>query len=162
MKRHESLHPLSQHHHFALIESLQIRRAQQLPAAERAAALRRLAQKFLRFWEKSGHIHFREEEEVLLPAYARHTPLEQDSDVVRMLADHAFIRAVVDDIRSALMEKRPVEDALVALGHRLKDHVRLEEDVIFPRIEKTLGETGLAALGGRFTRLHRKGESCEV
>jgi len=162
VKRHASLHALSQHHHFALIESLQIRRAQQLPAAERAAALRRLAQKFLRFWEKSGHIHFREEEEVLLPAYARHTPLEQDADVVRMLADHAFIRALVEEIRTLLAAKQPVEDALIALGHRLKDHVRLEEDVIFPRVEKTLAEAEMLTLGSRLTRLHGKGDACDV
>ena len=162
MKRHESLHPLSQHHHFALIEALQIRRTQQLPAAERAAAFRRLAQKFLRFWEKAGQVHFREEEEVLLPAYARHVPLDQDADVVRMLADHAFIRALVSEIRASLAAKEPVENALVALGHRLKDHVRLEEDQIFPRIEQALSEDELRALGSPLTRLHRKGEACDV
>lgn len=162
MKRHESLHALSQHHHFALIESLQIRRAQQLPEEDRAAMLRKLAQKFLRFWERAGHIHFREEEEVLLPAYARHTPLEQDADVVRMLADHAFIRALIEEVRAAVAAKEPVENALVALGHRLKDHVRLEEDVIFPRIEKALTAEELHGLGPRLTRLHRKGESCDV
>jgi len=54
MKRHESQHPLSQHHHFALIEALQIRRAKELPATKRSAALRKLAEEFLRFWEETG------------------------------------------------------------------------------------------------------------
>jgi len=162
MKRHESLHALSQHHHFALIESLQIRRAQQLPEGERAAVLRKLAAKFLRFWEKSGHVHFREEEEVLLPAYARHVPLDQDADVVRMLADHAFIRALVEEIRAAVAAHQPLQDALFALSSRLKDHVRLEEDSIFPRIEQALTAEELRAVGSHLTRLHRKGEACEV
>jgi len=162
MKRHESLHPLSQHHHFALIEALEIRRAHQLPATRRRAELRRLAAKFVRFWEAKGRIHFREEEEMLLPAYARHVPLEQDADVVRMLADHAFIRAMIEDLRRALAAEQPVEDALVILGQRLKEHVRLEEDKIFPRIEQALAEEEMRALGRHLTRLHRKGEICET
>lgn len=162
MKRHESLHPLSQHHHHALVQSLEMRRAQQLPPGEREAALRRVAQKFLRFWEKAGKTHFREEEEILLPAYARHVPLEQDVDVVRMLADHAFIRALVEDLRAALDSKQPVENPLSALAHRLHDHVRLEENHIFPRIEQTLTEDELRALAPHLTRLHRKDEACEV
>jgi len=161
VKRHESLHALSQHHHFALVESLEIRRAQQLPAAERTAALRKLARKLLRFWEKSGRQHFREEEELLLPAYARHVSLDQDADVVKMLADHAFIRALIEDVHICLEEKRPLEDALHALGERLREHVRLEEDRIFPRIEKTLAEAEMRSLGRRLTRLHPT-RACEV
>lgn len=156
MKRNESLHPLSQHHHFALVESLEIRRAQQLPPVKRAAQLRKRAAGFLRLWDKAGRTHFREEEEILLPAYARHVPLDQDPDVVRMLADHAFLRALVEEVRATLAANRPLDDALGTLGQRLRDHVRLEEDRIFPRIEQTLSEAELSALGRRFTRLHPK------
>ncbi len=162
MKRHVALHPLSQHHHFALMEALFIRRALAEPAAGRKRALGGVVRKFLRFWEKSGHIHFREEEEVLLPAYARHVPLDKDAGVLRMLADHAFIRSLIEEIREDLAAKKPVEDALVALGQRLKDHVRLEEDEIFPRIEQALTEDELRALGRHLTRLHGKGDACDV
>ena len=99
MKRHPSLHPLSQHHHFALIQALEMRRAAEAPAEKRQAAVERQAEKFLRFWHKTGLVHFREEEEVLLPAYARHVRLDQDAEVMRLLADHAEIRAVVRDFR---------------------------------------------------------------
>ena len=40
MKRHASLHPLSQHHHFALMQALFMRRAAEAPASRRAAAVR--------------------------------------------------------------------------------------------------------------------------
>lgn len=158
MKRHPGLHALSQHHHFALLQSLFIRRARQQPAARRSAALRRMAEKFLQFWQKNGRVHFREEEEILLPAYARHVAIETDADVVRMLADHALIRARIEGLRELLEAGDSVEAALAELGRLLQGHVRLEEDRIFPRMEKALSEQELAALGKRLTRLHSKGE----
>lgn len=163
MKRHPSLHPLSQHHHFALIQALGMRRAAEAPAEKRAAEVQRQAEKFVRFWHKAGHVHFREEEEILLPAYARHTRLDRDADVMRILADHAEIRAAVQDFESRLAAKTPVEpQELARLGKLLHDHVRLEENEVFPRIEKTLGEKNLNAMGHGLTRLHSKNEVCEI
>jgi hemerythrin-like domain-containing protein len=163
MKRHPSLHPLSQHHHFALIQALGMRRAAEAPAEKRAAEVRRQAEKFVRFWHKAGHVHFREEEEILLPAYARHTRLDRDADVMRILADHAEIRGAVRDLESRLAAKIPIEpQELARLGKLLHDHVRLEENEVFPRIEKTLGEKNLNAMGHGLTRLHSKNEVCEI
>ncbi len=161
MKRHPGLHALSQHHHFALIEALMARRAAAEPETSRAASLRRLARKFLRFWERAGHIHFREEEEILLPAYARYKEISEDKDIVRMLADHAAIRARILDLRESLEKEGDLGAILLEIGQRLQEHVRLEEDKIFPRMEKTLTEKELNAVGGLLTRLHKKGE-CEV
>jgi len=161
MKRHHGLHALSPHHHFALIQSLFIRRARQQPAARRATAVQRVAEKFLRFWIQNRRQHFREEEEILLPAYARHVPIETDADVMRMLAEHAAIRSRIEHLQELLEAKEPVEAALVELGRILTDHVRLEENRIFPKMEKTLSAAELEALGKRLTRLHAKG-SCEI
>lgn len=154
MKRHRSLHPLSEHHHHVLVQALTIRRAQEAPAARRPDALRRAARTLLRFWQRAGRKHFREEEEILLPAYARHVPLDQDPAVVRLLADHAAIRAAYTDLAEALAAREPVEEKLVALGRRLHDHVRLEEEQVFPRLEAALSEAELEALN--LTWLHRK------
>jgi hemerythrin-like domain-containing protein len=163
MKRHPSLHPLSQHHHFALIQALEMRRAAEAPVEKRAAAVARQAEKFVRFWHKSGHIHFREEEEVLLPAYARHTRLDRDAEVVRVLADHAEIRAAVLDFEQRLAAKTPIEAGEVArIGKLLYDHVRLEENEVFPRIERALGEEKLNSMGRRLSRLHSKNDVCEI
>jgi hemerythrin-like domain-containing protein len=163
MKRHPSLHPLSQHHHFALIQALGMRRAAEAPAEKRAAAVARSAEKFVRFWHKSGQVHFREEEEVLLPAYARHTRLDRDAQVMHILADHAEIRAAVGDFERRLAEKTPIEaKELARLGKLLHDHVRLEENEVFPRIEKALGEEQLNTMGRGLTRLHAKNDVCEI
>ncbi len=163
MKRHPSLHPLSQHHHFALIQALEMRRAAEAPAEKRAAAVARQAEKFVRFWHKTGIVHFREEEEVLLPAYARHTRLDRDAEVMRLLADHAEIRAAVRDFELRIAAKTPIEaKELARVGKLLHDHVRLEENEVFPRIEKILGEEQLNTMGHGLTRLHSKGEVCDI
>jgi len=163
MKRHPSLHPLSQHHHFALIQALEMRRAAEASAEKRPAAVKHQAEKFVRFWHKTGQVHFREEEEVLLPAYARDTRLDRDTEIMRLLADHAEIRAAVLDFEQRLAAKIPIEaEELARLGKLLHDHVRLEENEVFPRIEKALGEEGLNAMGRRLTRLHSKDDVCEI
>ena len=154
MKRHASLHPLSEHHHHVLVEALEISRAARASVSERAAMLRQAAESLARFWEQGGRTHFREEEDVLLPALARHVRLDQDADVMRMLADHAQIRAGMQDLREMLDTSRLAEDQVIALGQLLHDHVRLEEDKIFPRIERLLQEDELLRLAPHLTRLH--------
>lgn len=140
-----------------------MRRAAEAQAGKRAAAVQRQVEKFVRFWYKSGQVHFREEEEVLLPAYARHRRLDQDDQVMRLLADHAEIRAAVLDFEARLAAKARIEvEELGRVGKLLHDHVRLEENEVFPRIEKVLGEEQLNAMGPGLTRLHSKNDVCDV
>ena len=161
MKRHPGLHALSQHHHFALTQALLMRRAAQAPAARRGAALRQVAEKFLCFWKRTGQQHFREEEEILLPAYARHTRLDQDPAAMRLLADHAEIRAQIEQLETTLEAGQPIEEGVAKLARTLHDHVRFEENEVFSRIESALDEAELQALRQRLTRLHGK-DSCEI
>jgi hemerythrin-like domain-containing protein len=163
VKRHPSLHPLSQHHHFALIQALEMRRAAESPAEKRDSAVQCQADKFVAFWHKTGIVHFREEEEVLLPAYARYTRLDQDAGIMRLLADHAEIRAAVEDFERRRKKKLPIEAAAMAhLAKLLHDHVRFEENDVFPRIERVLGEENLVAMGRGLTRLHSKTDVCDI
>jgi hemerythrin-like domain-containing protein len=154
MKRDPNLHPLSEHHHHVLVEALEIRRAAQSNAPDRDQKLRRLAESLLRFWQEKGETHFREEEQVLLPRYARHVRLDEDADVMRMLADHAAIRGRMEDLKETLVNSRFRPELVIELGRMLHDHVRLEEDRIFPRIERALSEAELKSTGSRLTKLH--------
>ncbi|MGH9787612.1 MAG: hemerythrin domain-containing protein [Candidatus Acidiferrales bacterium] len=165
MKRHPSLHALSEHHHHALVQALLIRRAV-YPESRKAgrrtaesprrrrAVVRRVARDYLRFWQTTGRLHFREEEEVLLPALARHVALDTQPAVVQMLAQHAVIRGRIEQLAAKLAANRNVEPELTALGQLLHDHVRLEENQVFPRIEAILSEKELRRLGRRLSRLH--------
>ena len=74
---------------------------------------------------------------------------------MRMLADHADIRARIADIRESL--SRTFDSGpIIELGRMLHDHVRLEEDHIFPRMEKALSEIELKSVGSHLTRLHER------
>ena len=140
-----------------------MRRAADAPVESRAAEVARHAEKFVKFWHQTGSVHFRDEEEVLLPAYARFTRLDQDAGAMKMLADHAEIRATVQDFEQLLAAKLVVEPAVMArLATLLHDHVRLEENELFPRIEKALGEQQLHAMGRDLRQLHSKIDACDI
>jgi hypothetical protein len=64
MKRSDALAQLSRDHHHGLVVAQRLRRA-----ADTTAGAAREA--FLTFWDEEGRDHFRIEEEVLPPAFAR-------------------------------------------------------------------------------------------
>ena len=135
MKRDRALVALSHDHHQALFQAQRMRRAtpEDLDSVRHAA---------LAFWMEDGSKHFRIEEEVLLPAFATvHDPA--DEAVARVLVDHVWIRAQM----TALAEERLDLDEVHALGECLDAHVRHEERVLFPMIERALDPDALAILG---------------
>lgn len=136
MKRHPALVPLSRDHHHALLLASQLRRASAGTAAALAGLL--LAQ-----WDDEERVHFRVEEEILLPAYAEHGAPDEQA-IVQMLIDHMLIRADITAISDA-----PQLERLHRLGERLVAHVRLEEREVFPLIERSIPEPELRALGAR-------------
>ncbi len=166
IKRRPTLYPLSHHHHHALGRALEIRRAAERPEPERTAALRRAGAALVEFWKSTGSVHFRDEE-VLLPACARHVNIAEEPAFGRMLAEHAAIRARLQELEQALADDRPTDALTIELGRMLHDHVRLEEEQVFPRAEALLGEAGLQAIAPHLTQLHphtcetKPGEHCD-
>jgi hemerythrin-like domain-containing protein len=133
MKRSEALAPLSRQHHRGLAAALKLKRAQASDAGEARAA-------FLEFWEAEGRDHFRIEEEILLPAYARHGEADHPA-VVRVLVEHVDLRRRGQDLAAT---DEPAPGVLQDLGERLERHIRHEERVLFPLIEGALPEAELA------------------
>jgi len=135
-RRHEALQPLSRHHHYALVVAMHLTRQEQPPEA--------LMAELRQFWEDGGQSHFREEEEILLPAYAKYGSLDR-GEIAQMLLEHVKIRSLVS---------RALEDgdasALVELGTTLRAHVHLEEQMVFPLIEETLQAPDLTRLAPFF------------
>ncbi len=68
MKRHAGLRRFSDDHHQGLVNARRLKRA----AAGEETELADAAGDFLEFWRRDTRLHFREEEEVLLPVLARH------------------------------------------------------------------------------------------
>jgi hemerythrin-like domain-containing protein len=143
MKRHEALAQLSRDHHQALFQAQRLRRATEADAGDVAAG-------FLEFFRSVGHLHFRAEEEVLLPAYAAHADPARD-EVVRVLVDHTLIRRDAEALEGAGLER------VHELGDRLEAHVRHEERVLFPMIEQALPDDELARVARGVDEVERSG-----
>lgn len=139
MKRHPALAELSRDHHQALVVAQRLKRADAESVEEARAA-------FFEFWKREGADHFREEEEILLPAVARFTDPHQVV-IARVLTEHVAIRSRAGEVA----EGADVE-ALRALGGELERHVRHEERELFPLIEHVMPEEELVALAETLTR----------
>jgi hemerythrin-like domain-containing protein len=146
MKRHPALAFLSRDHHHTLVMARRLRRATGATGATATVLLR----DFREFWVTDEQLHFRAEEELLLPAYAAYGD-PRDPAIVRMLVDHVLIRRDAHRLGCA-----PELDVLHELGARLKGHVALEEHAVFPLIEQALPEHELQAL------LERLQERCRA
>jgi hemerythrin-like domain-containing protein len=132
MKRTEALRPLSRDHLKSLLAAKRLRNATDAAQAGRD---------FLEFWKTEGQHHFRVEEEVLLPGWALHCPVDRVA-VARMLEEHLAIR------RGALRAgaKEASLEELRDLGRLLDDHVRFEERELFPMVERALAPEDLGRL----------------
>jgi hemerythrin-like domain-containing protein len=140
MKRHPALRDLSSDHHQGLVHARRL-----VKAAGTGDGIEPAARDFLDFWREHTTRHFREEEEVLLPAYARHADAS-DPAVVRVLVDHVHIRRLAADIDRMLSAGESPATAMRQVGEMLRAHIRHEEDVLFPLIEQALPDAELWAL----------------
>lgn len=133
-KRAAALQPLSREHLGALLAAKALK-----DAGEEEANPARM--RFLEFWQEDGRRHFRVEEEVLLPWWARYAEVDR-AGVARMLDEHLAIRREALRLR----DREGGLEELRALGALLHDHVRFEERELFPKIEDALGPERLAIL----------------
>lgn len=148
LPRHEAMRPLSRHHHHALTVVLKIRKT--LREETTPEIIAQLREEVQQFWEPGGQEHFREEEEILLPAYVRYASPRHE-EIIEMLVEHAQIRSLVAIIDEGEGDLVPV---IRELGDLLEQHVRREERVIFPMMESVLPEETLQKLAPYFHEFH--------
>lgn len=139
MKRHDALVPLSHHHHHALARALELKRVGTEQSMETP---QEVVQKLRTFWENGGNAHFREEEEILWPAYAQHADVDRE-DIKENLLEHVKIRALVAEV---IGSGEPPIERMRELGELLEAHVRKEERQLFQMIQDTLPEDKLMEL----------------
>ncbi|MEW6209618.1 MAG: hemerythrin domain-containing protein [Acidobacteriota bacterium] len=134
MKRHKSLHPLSWDHHHALAEARRLRQSENA---------REAARHFIEFWQRSLQDHFREEEEILLPVFARFTRPDR-AEIVETLSQHVVIRRKITRMIDRLSSGAVIDSAsLEEIASALEQHIRFEENELFPAIEATVAEEEL-------------------
>ena len=89
MKRHPSLRPFSDDHHLGVVNARRLKKAASGEGGNPAGT----ARDFLNFSQRDTSLHFRKEEEVLLPVLARYGGDLDERAILQMLAQHARIRA---------------------------------------------------------------------
>ncbi len=143
MKRHKSLHPLSRDHHHALVEARRLRRAENEQEA---------AERFIEFWQTSLQNHFREEEEILLPLFAKFTQPDR-AEIVETLSQHADIRRRISEMIDCLNRGAIIDAAsLKEMASALDSHIRFEENELFPAIEAAVAEEELWRMNGQLAK----------
>jgi iron-sulfur cluster repair protein YtfE (RIC family) len=145
VKRAAELRSLSEDHHHGLVNARRLRQV----AAERKGAWEEAAGTFLEFWQKDTSIHFRQEEEVLLPVLARYGGEPDQPSVILMLAQHARIRGLIMDLSDEVTGKGVRPETLQSIGEALEEHIGLEEREVFPLVEDVLPQAGLEELTAR-------------
>src|SRR5918992_2906427 len=140
-----SLRPFSDDHHQGLVNARQLRKAASGEGANSAGT----AGNFLDFWQRDTSLHFRKEEEVLLPVLARYGGDFGKQPIVQMLTQHALIRGLAMQLSDEFEQDKIREDTLRNLGELLEAHIRLEERHVFPLIEQTLPEHALQEVSYR-------------
>jgi hemerythrin-like domain-containing protein len=131
MKRHKSIVSLSREHHFGLLFCWKIRQGlnKKVPAE-------RMQPYIKYFWGNHLLQHFEEEEKLLFVAL-------QDSLVEQAISEHKNIRQLME----AVTGTKPVQpEQLSVLADTLENHIRFEDRVLFPHMEKELPESTLIAL----------------
>jgi len=90
---------------------------------------------------------------------ARHTRLDQDAGITRLLADHAEIRAAVQYLERRREKKIPIEAEAMAPREAsfTITCVLKRKRSVFPAHRSLLGEEKLKRMGRGFTRLHPNG-----
>lgn len=151
MKRSPSLRDLSSDHHQGLVQARRLVKAANGETPDAGSiAIEDVARDFLTFFSEETTRHFREEEEVLLPAFARYGEPSLPP-VVRMLVEHVHMRRLVDDLQRQSNTGDPSLETMLAIGELLREHIRHEEDVVFPLIEGAMPQEALTELAGRLS-----------
>lgn len=134
MKRHASLHGLSNDHHTALIVALRCRRA---GAGQGDLSPAQAWQQALALREDQLNAHFAVEEELLVPALRE---LGEAQMGERLLNEHAALLA-------CLSVDTPSADEVANFGQMLDDHIRFEERIVFEQTQDRLPKSVMEAIG---------------
>ncbi len=130
-KRHPSLIPLCQDHHYGLALAIRCRKqalGQLNPG--RPQGIEEHANEVKDFFLKKLCCHFEAEEMVLFPLISSHY-----SDAKRMAADLVHEHEQIRQGITSLDQKSELPKALFDLGDILERHIRREERELFPLFE---------------------------
>ncbi len=89
-------------------------------------------------------MHFREEEEVVFPLVIDET--EAQPVLAHVMMDHLRIHALVRTLRWELESRNVNDETMTNVVSATEEHIRFEENSVFPMIERLLPEEMLGAV----------------
>lgn len=141
IKRSQELVVLSQEHHHALVFCTRLKKAYQTD-------LKTLQHFVSDFWDNEQQNHFDNEEKWLLPE------MKEEKLKNQFIEEHQQIRKLIAQIKEA---KNDGVELATDLAIILNNHIRFEERVLFPYLEKTIETQKLVIIG---EQLSEKEVSC--
>jgi hemerythrin-like domain-containing protein len=140
-RRQEPLIPLTHDHHHALKHA----RALKVGAGGGTEGLATAAHSFVDFYDHHMLVHFREEEEQLLPMLVAEGGVPHEL-VARTMLEHVRIHALVRKLKREIEGGAPDPATALGLSDLLRSHVRMEEDKLFPLLEQTVPRDELSEI----------------
>lgn len=147
MKRHKSLYPLSHDHHHALVQAKNLRMAS---SSSDISSLYRIAIDFIAYWDTSLQLHFRQEEEILLPVLSQYSSPDH-LEIIGTLKQHGDIQQVVSQLRKNIEQEAVLAEEGQKLSALLSMHIRYEEQYLFPAIQDIVPEEALWEINRHLT-----------
>ncbi len=142
MTRHEALVPLTHDHHHFMAHS---RRMQEAASGEDTDR-RRAADDYVSFYLGKGLRNLREEQELFFPA-AFFAGEQARALVLKALGAHLEMHDKTHQLQRELATGSITAESLTVVAEILTEHVRLEEEELFPVIESTVEDAELKRLG---------------
>ena len=131
LKRNECLVSLSHEHHHGLVFCKRLKKAEH--------AKENIIKKFVNdFWVKSLAKHFETEEKLFLPV------MKENALKTQFINEHLQIKKLISEIKST---DHNVQKMALQLANILNDHIRFEERIMFPEIEKIVDAEKLKKIG---------------
>lgn len=140
-RRNDALIPLTHDHHHTLAQA---RRLRDVAKLDDATQQRNLANDFVNFYFGRAIRHFHEEEELFF-APLIDEPRAKDL-VVRAVSDHLRLHALVRQLKRQLTDGEADPETLSKIADILTEHVRFEEQKLFPLVEELVPEDHLLDL----------------
>ena len=129
LKRHKALQPFSREHHHGLLLSWKIR-----SGISKNVELERIKTYADWFFENQLVPHFELEEKYIFPL------LDSDHELIkRALAEHRRLTRLFADTQN-------IEKSLHKIEEELEQHIRFEERILFPEIQKNATDEQLALI----------------
>ena len=140
-KRNEQIKRLSREHHFSLLFCWKIRQGLKNEVPDY-----RICQYVQYFWKQNLQLHFREEEKFFFVSL-------KDRRVQRAINEHKLIKQEIEGLTNH--SARKFRKRLAALADMVDDHVRYEEKILFPHLQRRLSREQFEIIGRQIQEENR-------